>query len=139
MSENRIPNEPKPPLKGEAVLNPPAETMWTLEDALLLIQAIQEAMYPHGYCVALGGGVLNNGFSAHDLVIVPLGLWEGYRNALGVCSAFEKHSHESMDQKYAFAFQEREQQGETTLVRYFDFHTEKLVELRFIGETNIWQ
>lgn len=42
-------------------------TMWTFEDAQVLIQKLQPIVRPLGYHVALGGGVLNNRYSDKDL------------------------------------------------------------------------
>ena len=40
---------------------------WTMEQALDVIRFIQPLLKEHKYHVALGGGVLNNGFSDKDL------------------------------------------------------------------------
>lgn len=42
-------------------------TKWTLEDALALIRALQPMCRKFNFHLALGGGVLNNGFSEKDL------------------------------------------------------------------------
>lgn len=62
------------------------EVMWSLQEALDLIHRIQEPANQAGWYVALAGGVLNKGYSYHDLdlVLVPmdcnqLGTWNmGY-------------------------------------------------------------
>lgn len=41
--------------------------MWTLSDALAYIRELQPRAMATGWCVLLGGGVLNQGASAHDL------------------------------------------------------------------------
>ncbi len=41
--------------------------MWTIEDALMWIRRMQPELSSVGYHVALGGGVLNKGFSMKDL------------------------------------------------------------------------
>ena len=41
--------------------------VWHLQDALLLVWDIQETTRLFGYHVALGGGVLNRGYSTKDL------------------------------------------------------------------------
>lgn len=41
--------------------------MWTLEQSLDVVRAIQPNIRPFNYHVALGGGVLNNGESHNDL------------------------------------------------------------------------
>jgi hypothetical protein len=48
--------------------------MWTLEDALLVIQMLQLDVRQFGYHVALGGGVLNSGASDKDLDLYFLAL-----------------------------------------------------------------
>jgi len=50
-------------------------TKWTLEDALGLIRALQPKTRKWNYHLALGGGVLNNGFSEKDLDLyfLPMG------------------------------------------------------------------
>lgn len=40
---------------------------WTLEEALVYIRALQPAAMRAGWCILLGGGVLNNGSSGRDL------------------------------------------------------------------------
>jgi len=44
--------------------------MWTLENSLPLFRELQGIARPYGYFLALGGGVINKGYSAHDLDIV---------------------------------------------------------------------
>lgn len=48
---------------------------WLLEEALLLIRSLQPLTRKYNYHLALGGGVLNNGFSRKDLDLyfMPLG------------------------------------------------------------------
>jgi len=48
--------------------------MWSLYEALKLIQSIQPQLMVNGWFVALAGGVLNKGRSEHDLdlVLVPM-------------------------------------------------------------------
>lgn len=50
-------------------------TKWTLEDALVLIRALQPQCRQFSFHLALGGGVLNNGFSEKDLDLyfLPMG------------------------------------------------------------------
>lgn len=116
------------------------QSMWEIEEALLLIQAVQQHMYPHGYCIALGGGVLNNGFSHHDLDLCMIPRTDATSfDALGACAAFEREGTRFEDADYHWMFQDREQQGDTTLVRFRDFASDKIVELRFVTETNIWR
>lgn len=45
---------------------------WTLQDALLYVRGRQADAFRHGYNLSLGGGVLNNGESEHDLDIVAV-------------------------------------------------------------------
>lgn len=40
---------------------------WTLEDALRYIRALQPVAMEAGWCILLGGGVLNKGWSDSDL------------------------------------------------------------------------
>jgi hypothetical protein len=49
---------------------------WYLADALLMIRQLQALVWPMGYHVALGGGVLNHGYSDKDLdlYVLPLGI-----------------------------------------------------------------
>jgi acetamidase/formamidase len=48
---------------------------WYLADALVLVRELQARVWPLGYHVALGGGVLNHGYSDKDvdLYVLPLG------------------------------------------------------------------
>lgn len=48
--------------------------MWTQVEALRLIRSIQPPLMGAGWFVALAGGVLNKGYSEHDLdlVFVPM-------------------------------------------------------------------
>ena len=50
-------------------------TQWKLDDGLALIRALQPLTRKYGYHVALGGGVLNKGFSDKDLDLyfLPMG------------------------------------------------------------------
>lgn len=45
---------------------------WDLASAAVFIRNIQEQAHACGYNLLLGGGVLNNGFSANDLDIVAM-------------------------------------------------------------------
>lgn len=45
---------------------------WYLADALLLVRELQALARPKGYHIALGGGVLNHGYSDKDLDIYVL-------------------------------------------------------------------
>lgn len=48
--------------------------VWTLEEAVKLVRALQAKTREFGYHLTLGGGVLNNGFSKKDvdLYFLPL-------------------------------------------------------------------
>lgn len=48
--------------------------VWTMEDGVTLIRDLQTKALHKGYHLALGGGVLNRGFSYNDLDIVALPL-----------------------------------------------------------------
>ena len=50
-------------------------TQWKLDDGLALIRALQPLTRKYGYHIALGGGVLNKGFSDKDLDLyfLPMG------------------------------------------------------------------
>lgn len=52
---------------------------WTITEALTLIRHIQPILHENGWHVALGGGVLNNGFSNKDLDLYffPFGSKDG--------------------------------------------------------------
>jgi hypothetical protein len=47
--------------------------MWTLDEALIVIRALQPNLKPLEWHVALGGGVLNTGASDKDLDLYILG------------------------------------------------------------------
>lgn len=49
---------------------------WYLADAQLLIRKLQELAWPLSHHVALGGGVLNHGYSEKDLDIYILPIYE---------------------------------------------------------------
>lgn len=51
------------------------EIKWSLNEALALIHSIQPLLHKHQWHVALGGGVLNKGWSAKDvdLYVLPFG------------------------------------------------------------------
>lgn len=55
---------------------PDKEPKWDLNKALVLIRSLQPGCNERGYYVALGGGVLNNGYSDHDLdlLLMPMTL-----------------------------------------------------------------
>ena len=42
-------------------------SMWDMESALRYIRDLQPHAMERGWCILLGGGVLNRGWSAHDL------------------------------------------------------------------------
>lgn len=44
--------------------------LWSLDDALRYIRERQTAAFQHHYNLSLGGGILDRGFSDHDLDIV---------------------------------------------------------------------
>lgn len=50
--------------------------IWTMEEALIHIRAMQPDMHANGCVLALGGSVLNQGFSRKDLdlIIHPMGI-----------------------------------------------------------------
>lgn len=48
------------------------EPQWGIDDALLLIRRMQKEVRPLGYHLALGGGVLNKGYSNKDVDIYIL-------------------------------------------------------------------
>lgn len=68
--------------------------MWTLEQGLTLVRHLQPLIRPTSYHVALGGGVLNKGYSDKDLDLYfipfseqgpdPLALREVLKGELGV-------------------------------------------------------
>jgi hypothetical protein len=43
---------------------------WLLDDALNLFRMLQDRAKSYGYCLAIGGGVVNKGWSDNDLDIV---------------------------------------------------------------------
>ncbi len=45
----------------------PTSPTWTLEEALILVRALQPTAWQYGYHLCLGGGVLNKGVSSKDL------------------------------------------------------------------------
>ena len=45
-------------------------TMWTLNDALMITQMVETAVAAVGWHVALGGGVMKNCRSTHDLDLI---------------------------------------------------------------------
>lgn len=55
--------------------------LWTLDDALPVVRSLNIALSEVGWCVALGGGVLNKGWSYHDLdlVLVPFDSTKAHR------------------------------------------------------------
>jgi hypothetical protein len=65
---------------------------WYLADALLTIRQLQALVWPMGYHVALGGGVLNHGYSDKDLdlYVLPLGSVLA-QNPDDVLEALNKH------------------------------------------------
>lgn len=59
-----------------------ARHQWYLADALLVVRELQAALWPLGWHVALGGGVLNHGYSDHDLDLYVLPIYrEGVKSA----------------------------------------------------------
>ena len=57
---------------------------WYLADALLLVRKLQAAVWPLGWHVALGGGVLNHGYSDKDLDIYVLPIYDEERFPRGI-------------------------------------------------------
>ena len=59
---------------------------WDIVEALMLIRHLQSPCMSAGYYLALGGGVLNKGWSSNDLdlVAVPRTLQSDRRTLLGV-------------------------------------------------------
>lgn len=51
----------------DSSLDPVRETVWTLEAALVFVRAYQPRVMGAGWCLMLGGGVLNRGLSINDL------------------------------------------------------------------------
>lgn len=49
--------------------------LWYLCDAQLLIRQLQEVAWPLGWHIALGGGVLNHGYSDKDVDIYALPIY----------------------------------------------------------------
>jgi hypothetical protein len=49
--------------------------VWYLADALVLVRTLQAIAWPQGYHIALGGGVLNHGYSDGDLDIYVLPIY----------------------------------------------------------------
>lgn len=62
---------------------------WYLADAQLLVRRLQAIAWPLGYHVALGGGVLNHGYSDKDLdlYILPIYNQPGIVDELTVLTA----------------------------------------------------
>lgn len=63
--------------------------MWTIEDALSLIRQLQPKAMEAGWCLMLGGGVLNNGYSDNDLDLLayPRNKWSYTENLTDVFQA----------------------------------------------------
>jgi hypothetical protein len=57
------------------------DTVWTLEEGLAVVRTLQPVARSYGYHVALGGGVLNRGYSKKDLDIYFLPLESGPSHA----------------------------------------------------------
>lgn len=49
--------------------------VWTIETGINFVRSLQDVSRKYGYHVALGGGVLNRGYSEHDLDVyfLPMG------------------------------------------------------------------
>ena len=63
--------------------------MWTITDALNLIRDLQLNLRKVGYHLALGGGVLNRGGSAHDLDLYLLPIYnKGTRDFAAALNVF---------------------------------------------------
>lgn len=61
---------------------------WYLADALRLVQRLQAVAWPLGWHIALGGGVLNHGYSDKDLDLYVLPIYrEGVKDELAVLTA----------------------------------------------------
>jgi hypothetical protein len=60
------------PLGAELAVPPAKPPMWYLEEAIGLVRELQTKALQKGYHLALGGGVLNRGWSRKDLDIVAL-------------------------------------------------------------------
>ncbi len=48
---------------------------WYLADALILVRELQALAWPNGWHIALGGGVLNHGYSDKDLDLYVLPIY----------------------------------------------------------------
>lgn len=46
------------------------EIVWTIDEALEWIRSVQPAVMESGWCLMLGGGVLNQGVSGTDLDVI---------------------------------------------------------------------
>ena len=119
-------------------VNPPPDTMWGLEEALEVIRAVQETFWGTGYCISLGGGVLNHGWSTKDLDLV---VCPAVNSDRGLPDAFEAMNQfptlGNLGNKYAWVFIGYETFGELSLVKFTDFHSEKIIEFSFVTETNL--
>jgi hypothetical protein len=61
---------------------------WSLSEALELVREIQPQIKRYGYHVALGGGVLNNGYSEKDADLYFLSLDDATTTNIGELSEF---------------------------------------------------
>lgn len=75
---------------SEATLTP-KEPMWSFEEAFMAIIALQGGTRDFGYHLALGGGVLNNGFSNKDLDLYFLPLNGLPQDTDGLVTWLEEH------------------------------------------------
>lgn len=60
--------------------------MWTLEDGLTLLRALQDDSRDYGYHLCIGGGVVNAGHSRKDLDLYFIPLDNGGTNVEGLRS-----------------------------------------------------
>jgi hypothetical protein len=56
----------------ESELNLKRQSFWNLAEAAVFVSNLQLAAFRAGFCLSLGGGVLNNGYSEHDLDLVAV-------------------------------------------------------------------
>lgn len=61
---------------------------WYLGDAQMIIRELQKILWPIGWHVCLGGGVLNHGYSANDLDLYVLPIYrDGVKTELDALTA----------------------------------------------------
>lgn len=103
---------------------------WALPEACEFIRKIEPVAERVGFCLAIGGGVLSRE-SDNDLNVVVLPRTDiASPSETGFVDRFMRAEPE-------WAYHSMEQQGDNMFARFWNFHTEKVVEFRFIGETDL--